>query len=63
MSGGPVWAVLAAAAACWLLITARSARLVSLPDLLLLLLRTRVGRLLVLAAWAEAGFHVFSQRP
>jgi hypothetical protein len=65
VAGSVVWAVLAGALAAWIVVT----EVVSdprLPDITAVLswwLRCWLGRLLLLATWAGAGWHLFCQRP
>ena len=63
--GDVVWAVLAAAAVGWLVCTqlVGPARLPGVADVVRWFLRCWTGRLLLLAAWAGAGWHLFCQRP
>jgi hypothetical protein len=63
--GGVVWAVVAAAVVGWLVLTqlAGPRRLPGVADVVRWFLRCWLGRLLLLAAWAGAGWHVFCQRP
>ncbi len=61
--GLAVWAVLGGAVVAW---TALSALRPGLPDLARTgraLLGAWLGRLLLLAGWAAAGWHLFCQRP
>ena len=62
--GGALWLLLASAFVLWTVRTGAShRRLVSLPALLRSWLGSRAGRVLLLAAWAEAGWHLLCQRP
>ncbi|MHB1972735.1 MAG: hypothetical protein ACYCR4_00380 [Acidimicrobiales bacterium] len=62
--GGALWLLLASAFVLWIVRTGTSrCRLVSLPALLRSWLGTWAGRALLLAAWAEAGWHLLCQRP
>lgn len=61
--GTLVWAALLAALVTWLAATTASRRLPSLVDLVHWLLDAWLGRLLLLACWAELGFHLLTQRP
>jgi len=63
--GAAVWAVLAVAVLGWLVVTqvAGPARLPVVFDVVRWFLRCWLGRLLLFAAWAGAGWHAFCQRP
>lgn len=61
--GSAVWAGLAAAWAAWLLLSALHARVPGIGRVLGGLVASWPGRLLTLAAWAGAGWHLFCQRP
>jgi hypothetical protein len=63
--GAAVWAVLGGVVVVWLLVTAAAGpqRLPGLVDVVRFFLRSWLGRLLALAAWAGAGWHLFCQRP
>ena len=65
VAGDLVWAVLAAAVAAWLVVTALAGpeRLPGVADVVRWLCSCWLGRLLALAAWAGAGWHLFCQRP
>lgn len=65
VTGAVVWAVIATAVVVWFVVTAlsRSRHLPNLADVLRWFLQCWLGRLLILAAWAGAGWHVFCQRP
>ncbi len=64
-AGGLAWTAWAAVAAGVLAATGLSeaGRRFAVWRLLERLLSCWAGRLVLLAAWAEAGFHLFSQRP
>lgn len=61
--GATVWAGIAGIGALWLAVTALSARLPHAGDLVRWFLGSWLGRLVAIAAWAAAGWHVFCQRP
>lgn len=65
VAGDVVWAVLAAAVVAWLICTqvAGPRRLPGITAVLGWWLRCWLGRFLLLAAWAGAGWHLFCQRP
>ena len=55
------FAVIAAAAVVWSFVSARRPDLVTLPQLLARLTRSRVIRLLILVGWAWVGWHLFAR--
>ncbi len=62
--GGVVWSVLGGMLAAWLAVTTVARR--SLPTVLDVgrwFLQCWLGRSLLLAGWAVAGWHLFCQRP
>lgn len=62
--GAAVWIVIAAALAGLLVTTAvHRRRLPTVVDMVHWWLESWWGRLLMLAFWAAAGFHVFTQHP
>ncbi|MHB8219974.1 MAG: hypothetical protein ACYDHU_06585 [Acidimicrobiales bacterium] len=63
--GAAVWIVIATALAAWFVVTAvaGSRRLPNLADVVRWFLQCWLGRALILAAWAGAGWHLFCQRP
>lgn len=63
--GAAIWLAIGAAALALTGVTAvlRAARPASLPAVLGWFLRCWGGRVLLLALWAEAGFHLLCQRP
>jgi hypothetical protein len=63
--GAVVWAGLAGALGGWFAVTlvAGPARLPGIVDVVRWFLGCWAGRLLVLACWAGAGWHLFCQRP
>jgi hypothetical protein len=64
-TGGVVWAVLAGGVVLWLVVTTleRRRHLVGLMAVVRWFLACWSGRLLLLAGWAAAGWHIFCQRP
>jgi len=65
VAGNVVWAVLAGALVAWVVVTQMigGERLPGITAVLSWWLQSWLGRLLLLAAWAEAGWHLFCQRP
>jgi hypothetical protein len=65
VAGGVVWLVLAVALLAWLVVTtlAGPRRLPGIVDVARWLVTSWLGRFVLLALWAEAGWHVFGQRP
>ena len=65
LPGAAVWFALATALAAWVVLTATigRARLPTMVDVARFWLESWVGRLALLALWAEAGFHVLTQHP
>ena len=62
--GQLVWRILAAALAIWILVTQFSAnRLPTLQSIGLGFLGSWLGRAILLAGWAEMGWHLFCQHP
>lgn len=61
--GGAVWAVIGGLWCAWLLATAWWRPLPHAGDALRWLVGSWLGRAVALAVWAEAGWHVFCQRP
>ncbi len=67
--GGVVWSAIAGATVIWLslttiMATARpSLRLPTLSDVVWFFLRSALGRWILIAAWAETGWHLFCQHP
>lgn len=63
--GAVVWAILAGVVAVWLVVTASAGprRLPGIVDVVRWFLRSWLGRVLALAAWGGAGWHLFCQRP
>lgn len=65
VAGDVVWAVLAGVLVAWVVVTevVRDPRCPRITAVLSWWLRCWLGRLLLLAAWAGAGWHLFCQRP
>jgi len=65
VTGAAVWSGLAAALVAWLVVTTAVGprRLPGILDVVRWFLQSWLGRFLVLAAWAGAGWHIFCQRP
>jgi hypothetical protein len=61
--GAVVWAVIGAGWAAWLVVTCVVRRLPGIGSVVHAICGSWLGRLLALAAWAEAGWHLFGQRP
>ena len=61
--GAVVWSIIGAAWAAWLVVTVAVRRLPGPVAALRVLLGSRTGRFLALAAWGAAGWHLFCQRP
>jgi hypothetical protein len=63
--GAAAWAGIAAAAVLWVATTqaAGARRLPSAVSVARWFLQSWLGRFLLLAAWAGAGWHLFCQRP
>jgi hypothetical protein len=63
--GGAVWVALALLGSAWLVVTivAGPGRLPGPVDVVRWFLTCWLGRVLALAAWAGAGWHLFCQRP
>ncbi len=65
VEGDVVWAVIGGSLAAWIAISAVVAAK-SAPGIVEIfgwLLRSWSGRILMLLLWAEAGWHLFTQRP
>ncbi len=64
-AGTAVWAILAGVLVLWVAVTfvAGPKRLPGIVDVVRWFLQCWFGRLLALAAWAGAGWHLFCQRP
>lgn len=58
-----VWAVLAAAAVAWVVLSAWCPRLPGPVAVARWVVASWLGRILALAGWAAAGWHLFCQRP
>ena len=65
LPGAAVWLALVLALGAWTVLTAVTAqgRLPTVVDVVRWCLESWAGRIVLLAMWAEAGFHVFTQRP
>lgn len=61
--GTLVWAALLAALCALLVATALHRRLPSLADVIHWLLEAWLGRVVLLACWAEVGLHLLTQHP
>lgn len=65
VEGDVVWAVIGGSLAAWIAISsvvaAKSAP--GIVEIFGWLLRSWSGRILILLLWAEAGWHIFTQRP
>ncbi|HTX62509.1 MAG TPA: hypothetical protein VMD28_02645 [Acidimicrobiales bacterium] len=61
--GAIVWTVIAAAWLAWLVVSRLVRPLPGVGSLAHAFLGSWLGRLIALAAWAEAGWHLFGQRP
>jgi hypothetical protein len=61
--GEVVWSALAAAVAGLAVVTSRARTLVGPVAVFRWLLGSWAGRVIALAAWAGAGWHLFCQRP
>ncbi len=62
-AGAAVWVVIGAAWVLWLLATRLVRPLPGIESVVHTFLGSWAGRLAALAAWAEAGWHLFGQRP
>ncbi|MDA8296229.1 MAG: hypothetical protein M0004_06520 [Actinomycetota bacterium] len=62
-TGTLIWLALAVLAGALVLVGALARRVPSVADVVHWWLESWLGRLVLLALWAEAGFHVFTQRP
>ena len=61
--GAIVWAVIGAGWVGWLVVTQLVRRLPGIESVVHAFLGSWLGRLIALGAWAEAGWHLFGQRP
>jgi hypothetical protein len=62
--GAVVWTLIASLFVIWTVITFMlSPRLASIVDVARSLLGAPLGRIILLAGWAELGWHLFCQRP
>ncbi|MGH8987286.1 MAG: hypothetical protein ACRDXC_01635 [Acidimicrobiales bacterium] len=62
-SGAIVWAVIGAGWVAWVVVTRCVRPLPGIAAVVHAVLGSWLGRLIALAAWAEAGWHLFGQRP
>jgi hypothetical protein len=62
-SGAVVWTVIAAGWAVWLVVTQLVRTLPGISSVVQAFLGSWLGRVIAFAAWAEAGWHLFGQRP
>ena len=65
VEGDVVWAIVVATLVVWLVVAAlvRSKTVPGLAGVFEWLLRSWCGRVVLLLLWAEAGWHLFTQRP
>jgi hypothetical protein len=61
--GAAVWAAIGAAWLAWLVVTRVVRPLPGIESVVRAFLGSWLGRIIALAAWAEAGWHLFGQRP
>jgi hypothetical protein len=61
--GAVVWTVIAAGWLAWLVATRCLRALPGIGSVVNAFLGSWLGRVLAFAAWAEAGWHLFGQRP
>ncbi len=61
--GAVVWIAIGGAWAAWLVTTTLVRRLPGVDSVVRSFLGSWLGRIVALAAWAEAGWHLFGQRP
>lgn len=61
--GLAVWTATGAVWVGWLVVTGLARPLPGIERVVRGVLQSWLGRLLALAAWAEAGWHLFGQRP
>lgn len=62
-SGAIVWTVIAAGWVVWLVVTRFVRTLPGIGSVVHAFLGSWLGRVVAIAAWAEAGWHLFGQRP
>jgi hypothetical protein len=62
-AGGVVWLALGSVWLLWLVVTRFVRGLPGIESVLHVVLRSWLGRVVAIAAWAEAGWHLFGQRP
>jgi hypothetical protein len=61
--GAVVWAVIGSGWVVWILVTRLVRPLPGVDAVVHAFLGSWLGRFIALAAWAEAGWHLFGQRP
>lgn len=61
--GAAVWAVIGAGWVVWLVATQLVRPLPGVDSVVHAFLGSWLGRAIAIAAWAEAGWHLFGQRP
>lgn len=61
--GAVVWTVIAAGWVVWLVVTQLVRQLPGIDSVAHAVIGSWLGRVIALAAWAEAGWHLFGQRP
>lgn len=62
-TGAAVWTAVGSAWLVWLVATRLARPLPGIETVVRLFLRSWLGRMIAIAAWAEAGWHLFGQRP
>ena len=62
-TGAVVWAVIGGAWVLWLVVTTLVRPLPSAASVVRAFVCSWAGRCIALAAWGEAGWHLFCQRP
>ncbi len=61
--GAVVWTAIGGAWLAWLAVTRTVRPLPGIASVVRAFLGSWLGRIVALAAWAEAGWHLFGQRP
>jgi hypothetical protein len=61
--GGAVWVAVGAVWLAWLVVSRLVGPLPGIASVVRAFLGSWLGRFIALAAWAEAGWHLFGQRP